>query len=152
MTPATRRLVHLVRRWWGSLSSSAPSPADEGWAHANLLEGERLVFDAMSVQDRRHAISVARRFVDLSPDSPRDDVAAALLHDVGKTHSDLSTALRVLATVVGPRTRRFREYHDHETIGLDMCHRAGSTERTLSLLEGRGNQRVVDALRRADDI
>jgi hypothetical protein len=53
---------------------------------------------------------------------------------------------------VGPRTRRFREYHDHETIGLDMCRRAGSTERTLSLLEGRGNQRVVDALRRADDI
>ncbi|MEY3618971.1 MAG: hypothetical protein RL726_1669 [Actinomycetota bacterium] len=152
MTPATRRLAHLVRRWWGSLSSSAPAPVDVDWAHANLLVGERFVFDAMSIHDRRHAISVARRFVGLRPDSPRDDVAAALLHDVGKSRSDLSTTLRVLATVVGPRTRRFRDYHDHEAIGLDMCRRAGSTERTLSLLDGRGESDVIDALRRADDI
>ena len=152
MTPATRRLVHLARRWWGSLSPAAPSPTDEAWAHANLLEGERLVFDAMSVPDRRHAVSVARRFVDGWPGAVRDQVAAALLHDVGKTHSGLSTAERVVATLVGPRTRRFRDYHRHESIGLDMCRRAGSTEQTLSLLAGRADARILEALRRADDI
>ena len=152
MTPATRRAVHLMRRWWGSLSSAEPSPTDEGWAHANLLEGEWLAFERMSAPDRRHAIAVARRFVDLCPESGRDQVAAALLHDVGKTASNLSTAQRVLATLVGPRTRRFRDYHDHESIGLDVCRRAGSSEQTLSLLEGRGPRHVVEAMHRADDI
>ena len=95
---------------------------------------------------------MARRFVDLCPVASRDHVAAALLHDVGKTRSDLSTGERVLATLVGPRTRRFREYHDHERIGWDMCREAGSSPATLDLLAGRADPAVVDALCRADNI
>ncbi|MCE2764882.1 MAG: hypothetical protein LW627_10235 [Ilumatobacteraceae bacterium] len=152
MTPATRRAVHLMRRWWGSLSSTPPSSVDSAWVETQLSTGEKELFGNMTVADRRHAILVARRFLVSRPDASREQVAAALLHDVGKALSDLSTGRRVLATIVGPRTRRFRDYHDHERIGLEMCRRAGSNEETLSLLAGAGDPGVLEALRRADDI
>lgn len=95
---------------------------------------------------------VARRFVELFPVATRDHVAAALLHDVGKSRSDLSTNARVLATLLGARTKRFRLYHDHEAIGFEMCRQAGSTAETLGLLAGTAELDIVNALRRADDI
>ena len=55
----------------------------------------------------------------------RAEMAGALLHDVGKVQSGLGTWGRVAATVVGPRTRRFRQYHDHEQIGASMAAQAG---------------------------
>ena len=152
MTPATRRAVHLMRRWWGSLRANEPSAADTDWAATFLLPGERELFASMSTADRSHAIVVARRFLQRQPDADRDHVAAALLHDVGKTRSDLSTGRRVLATIVGPRTERFRDYHEHEIIGLSMCRKAGSSESTITLLEGRADAGIVESLRWADDI
>ena len=80
----------------------------------------------MTVQDRRHSILVARRFVEFAPEASRAEVAAALLHDVGKLASGLGTFARVVATVVGPRTDRFRPYHDHERLGAEMLAAAGS--------------------------
>ena len=79
-------------------------------------------------------------------------IGFSLLHDVGKTRSDLSTGRRVLATIVGPRTERFRDYHEHEIIGLSMCRKAGSSESTITLLEGRADAGIVESLRWADDI
>jgi hypothetical protein len=146
------RLGHLSRRWWGSLSTSPLTSIDDEWVTGQLLVGERRIFDAMSLADRRHAVAVARRFVARCPAANRCQIAAALLHDVGKTRSGLSTSQRVLATLVGPRTRRFRVYHEHETIGLEMCRGAGSASETLELLAGRGPIDVVEALRRADDL
>ncbi|MFZ9930216.1 MAG: hypothetical protein ACO3GZ_05360 [Ilumatobacteraceae bacterium] len=146
------RLAHLVRRWWGSLSTRPLSTEESDWVAAHLSEGERDIFERLSVADRRHAVLVARRFLDLCPSASRDHVAAALLHDVGKTRSALSTGERVLATMVGPRTHRFREYHDHERIGWVLCREAGSSPATLDLLAGRADPLVVDALRRADNI
>ena len=60
-----------------------------------------------------------RRFLELRPAATRPQMAGALLHDVGKVQSGLGTWGRVAATIVGPRTRRFRQYHDHEQIGAD---------------------------------
>lgn len=152
VTATTRRLAHLVRRWWGSLRATEPSAADIDWVETHLSSGEKELFARMTVVDRRHAILVARRFLDARPDASREQLAAALLHDVGKIRSGLSTSRRVLATVVGPRTRRFRDYHDHEKIGVELCRRAGSHEVTLSLLAGVGDPGVLEALRRADDV
>jgi len=150
--PTARRFVHLVRRWWGSLSSAPPTATDQRWAEERLTSGEIVLFATMSAPDRRHAITVARRFEMLLPDASRDQLAAALLHDVGKTVSDLSTFERVVATLVGGRTRRLRQYRDHEVFGLEMCREAGSSEQTLALLRGDDRAEIVDALRRADDI
>ena len=80
----------------------------------------------------------------------RDETAGALLHDVGKLDSDLGTLARVLATIVGPRTDRFRRYHDHEKIGADLLVAAGSSPLTVELVLGRG--RAAPALAEADNI
>ena len=104
----------------------------------------------MSAPDRRHAISVARRFQSLDGSWIRDEMAGALLHDVGKVESGLGVLGRVVATIAGPRTERFRRYHDHERVGADMLAAAGSPTVTVDLVLGRG--RAAAALAEADNI
>jgi hypothetical protein len=142
-------LGHLARRFAGSVSRRPPSASDEAWAREQLLEGERVLWAQMSAVDRRHAIVVARRF-DAAGEWTRDELAAALLHDVGKLESNLGTMARVAATVVGPRGRRFRRYHEHEELGATMLARAGSSPVTVALVRGQG--RAAAALRIADDV
>jgi putative nucleotidyltransferase with HDIG domain len=105
----------------------------------------------MSVADRRHSIQVARRF-EASGEWSREEVAGALLHDIGKAECGLGTFGRVVATVVGPRTERFRRYHDHEQIGADMLASAGASPVTVELVRGGGSAPAAQALRAADDI
>ncbi len=143
-------VAHLARRFIGSLSSAEPDSASVSWARAHLLEHEWQMWSAMDVRDRRHSLTVARRFTDNTGHPPRAAVAGALLHDVGKTEARLSTLLRVVATVVGPRGARFRAYHDHERLGAERLERSGSDRVTVSLVRGEGEW--ADALRRADDV
>jgi hypothetical protein len=140
---------HLAKRFLSSLSSRAPDPADSAWAESQLLGGELQLWRRLSVADRRHAIAVARRFEPMGSWT-RDEIAGALLHDIGKLDSDLGTASRVVATVVGPRTARFRSYHDHERIGAEMLAGVGSATATIELVHGHG--RAAAALLAADDI
>ena len=100
--------AHLVRRFVGSLSRRPPSPADEGWVRGWLAGSEWALWVQMGVADRRPAVLVARRFVDRRPAATRAEMAGALLHDIGKIDAALGTFARVVATVVGPRTDRFR--------------------------------------------
>jgi hypothetical protein len=144
------KLVHLTKRFTGSLSSREPDAHREAWARDQLLPGELALWVRMSAADRRHSIEVARRFRAIVETPTRDELAAALLHDVGKVECGLGTFGRVAATVVGPRTDRFRAYHDHERIGLRLLEEAGSTEPTLTLARWEGPHAA--ALREADDI
>jgi hypothetical protein len=148
----SRRLpgAHLARRFATSLSSAPPDAADEAWAHGHLGAGERALWDRMTASDRRHSIEVARRFVDRRRGATVDEVAGALLHDVGKIEAGLGTLGRVTATVVGPRTRRFRRYHDHEAIGAQLAAAAGADPVTVALIAGHGP--AAADLRVADDV
>jgi hypothetical protein len=141
-------LRHLARRFLGSLSRRPPPTADRDWAHSWLREGERELWDSMPAVDRRHSVEVARRFHERRP-ADREEIAGALLHDVGKTASGFGTLSRVIATIVGPRTKRFREYHDHEAIGAAMAEAVGSDPVTVALVRGEGP--AADDLQAADD-
>ena len=141
---------HLARRFYGSLSSAPPTDVATTWAHSNLLPAEIALWDTMCVQDRRHSVDVARRFADSADSVSRDQIAGALLHDVGKTDSGLGTIGRVLATVVGPRGTRYASYHDHERIGSEMALRAGSDPATVELIAGHGP--AAETLRRCDEV
>jgi len=143
-------VFHLVKRFVGSLSAAAPPVHDEVWAESFLLDGELVLWCRLGNVDRRHAIQVARRFEALGSWT-RDEMAAALLHDIGKAVSQLSTLERVAATILGSRTTRWREYREHERIGLELCREAGSTAVTLAML-GDEPSNAVTALRRADRI
>jgi hypothetical protein len=141
---------HLVRRFITSLSRREPDAADTAWADSQLLDGEVQLWHRMAAADRRHSIIVARRFESSGGPWSRAEIAGALLHDVGKLDSELGTFGRVLATVVGPRTARFRRYHDHERLGADLLTAAGSSQATIDLVRGIGQASTV--LRDADNI
>jgi hypothetical protein len=147
MSPA--HAGHLARRFITSLSRREPDVADTAWVDSQLLDGESRLWHAMTAADRRHSITVARRF-EASGDWSRDEIAGALLHDIGKLESGLGTYGRVVATIVGPRTERSRRYHDHERLGADLLAAAGSSDVTVDLVLGRG--RAASALAQADDI
>jgi hypothetical protein len=129
---------HLAARFFTSLSSAPPDPAEDEWALSNLLPGEQALWRRMSNQDRRHSAKVGRRFATARPTATRAEIAGALLHDVGKLECGLGTWGRVIATLAGPRTARFRSYHDHERIGSVLAEQAGSEPATVDLIAERG--------------
>ena len=142
--------AHLAKRFVTSLSPAPPPAVDVAWAREHLLPDERLLWARMPAPDRRHSIEVAHRFVARRPAATRDEIAGALLHDAGKIEAGLGTFGRVVATVVGPRTTRFRRYHDHEALGARLAEAAGSDASTVALIEGRGP--AAADLRAADEI
>jgi hypothetical protein len=139
---------HLAARFVTSLPATPPSVADEIWVDEHLLAGERALWVRLSNQDRRHSAAVARRFGTRRPEATRGEIAGAILHDVGKVECGLGTFGRVAATLVGPRTKRFAAYHDHEAIGAAMAEAAGSEPATVDLIAQRGP--AFDDLERSD--
>jgi HD domain len=142
-------LNHLAHRFFWALSPSGPGPSDEAWALVHMLPGERQLWERMSGPDRRHAIGVARETTQLlgmaSP--PREVLAAALLHDVGKVESGFGTFARAAITsvaIVFGRSRvrawadhgtasgrnRYRarvgSYFNHDQLGARLLERVGS--------------------------
>ena len=122
------------------------------WVHSILSQDEFDLWNNMMAQDRRHSVMVGRRFVRHRPSASKVEIAGALLHDVGKSAACLGTLARVVATLVGPRTSRFRQYHDHEQLGATMLRSVESDELTISMVEGSCGAELKEALRRADDI
>jgi hypothetical protein len=138
----------LARRFVGSWSRAEPAAEDVDWAVVNLTEAEWRLWSQMAVQDRRHSIEVARRFVSVAPAAAQPEIAGALLHDIGKQVAGLGTFARVVATIVGPHGSRFRDYHAHERLGAELLLAAGSHPATIELVLGHGPW--VAALRQAD--
>ena len=138
--PTVRRLA---------VASRAASPRTTAWVDSQLLDGESQLWQRMSARrpsplDRgRPPLRVERlRWT-------RDEMAGALLHDVGKLDSGPRHGRRVVATIVGPRTRRFRRYHDHERIGADMLARGRVRPTiTVDLVPSATDSRGIGARRR----
>jgi hypothetical protein len=132
-------LIHLARRFVGSLGRRPPSDTDEVWARSFLLPGESALWSRMSNPDRRHSVGVAREAVrQLCERAERPVVAAALLHDVGKVQSRLGTFGRVGATLAGAVAGRDRfhgrigDYLRHDELGSHLLEVAGSDPLTVT--------------------
>lgn len=138
--------LHLVRRFFGSLSPRPLAPADDAWVGEVLGDGERDLWNRMPLADRKHAAGVAREVAQMLDDPSRAVLAAALLHDVGKIESGLGTFGRVLATVVGAAVGRDRAaawpgdglrgriaaYLRHDRVGGELLALAGADPVTIT--------------------
>jgi hypothetical protein len=138
------RRLHLVRRFFASLLPIGPEAADDAWARGQLSETEQELWSRLGRVDRRHSVAVARRVEsDLGERATRPVLAAALLHDVGKTIPDLGPFGRVVATlsemVAGAETahqwvqtkgltRRVGQYVLYPELGVDLLKMAGSDD------------------------
>ena len=145
-------IAHLAKRFVLNLMPSQVHEIERQWVHSVLSQDESALWNNMMVQDRRHSVMVGRRFVKHRPTATQSEIAGALLHDVGKSVARLGAFGRVIATLVGPRTNRFRQYHDHEQIGATMLRSIGSDELTISMVEGSCVGELSQALNRADYI
>lgn len=116
---------------------------------ASVLSGPELeLWQQMSGPDRRHSVGVARRVErSLGHEAGKEVLAAALLHDVGKTVARLRTYGRVVATVSAAvaghemayswsRSRGFVRrvglYLRHPELGGDLLALAGSDPLTVA--------------------
>lgn len=141
-------IAHLSRRFVGSLRPGGPPGPEADWARSHLSDAERELWDSMSGPDRRHSVEVARRVERaLGHEASRPILAAALLHDVGKTVAGLRTYGRVVATLsamVGGHsmadhwarkrgfTRKVGLYLMHDEFGADLLELAGSDPLTVT--------------------
>jgi putative nucleotidyltransferase with HDIG domain len=119
---------------------------------STLSAGEYEMWIRFNKADRRHSVEVANRFVALRPGATRNEITGVLLHDIGKIASNLTTLQRVVATIVGPRTKRFSLYHQHEEIGVDMLRQAGSHSEVIEIINQTCNADVSAAFLAADNI
>ena len=160
------KVLHLARRFVGSLGRSGPSAEDQAWARSFLLPGESALWSRLSNPDKRHSVTVAREVArQLGDRVTRPVLAAALMHDVGKVPSGLGTFGRVGATVVRTVVGRDRpqgrigSYLRHDEHGAHMLEVAGSDVLTVTwaaehhLPPDRWSlePRVAAALKAADD-
>jgi hypothetical protein len=143
--------IHLIKRAFGSFSQSPPNPIEIAKAQDVLNQAEFKTWTEMQNRDQRHSIAVLDRFDELAPTALQTERAAALLHDVGKNVSGLGFITRVVATLVGPRGKRFTDYHNHEALGAELLI-AISDPRTVDLVRGAANDEASRLLRVADDI
>ena len=142
--------MHLVKRFVQSLSTRELDADEMELVNRLLSPSELRLWNAMSLPDRRHSLKVLDRFISFQPDATHGEKVGVALHDVGKIESGLGTYGRVLATLFGPRTKRFAVYLDHEAIGARLLRECGSDEDALGILESSGRPAAIDAYRRAD--
>jgi hypothetical protein len=145
-------MMHLVRRFVRSIGGRQVTEQQLLWVSEVLNQSELALWKQMSNPDQRHSVYVGERFVALLPNATQQEIAGVLLHDIGKIESKLNTFERVVATIVGPRSSRFRSYHDHERIGVELLTQAGSLETTIGVLNGCAPMEVTQAFRDADHI
>jgi putative nucleotidyltransferase with HDIG domain len=124
--------------------------ADTRFAAAVLTPAELGLWTEMDARDRRHSVAVTKRFVAACPGALREEVAGALLHDVGKSGASLGRVGRSVATIVA-LTPTMRRYRDHERIGAEMLAAVGAHHRTIELVAGTASDAIAVALRAADD-
>jgi putative nucleotidyltransferase with HDIG domain len=119
------RVTHLVTRFAGSIHPPLVADTDLVWIRSVLTEPEFDIWDEQPRADKAESLAVARRAqATLSQGDTAPFIAAALLHDVGKTRARLGavgrSAATIVAAVVGhPRVRSWA------TTKRGWCHRVG---------------------------
>jgi len=155
-TPGLERfepeMLHLVKRFFGSLATAPVSDSDQEWVHDVLNVSELDLWRSQAIVDQRHSFDIAKRFVILRPQASRDEIAGALLHDIGKIEADLGIIARVVATVLPLPTRRFSSYRDHQRRGAELLKTIRCSETSIALVAGHPDSEALRALCQADEI
>lgn len=154
-----RAVPGKLARLGRSLARAQARPQD-AWALAFLTPAEAGVYCAMDPRDREHACRVARRVQREHPGVPEELLAAALLHDCGKSGRPYRVWERVTVGLVPYRlAERFplgalRVRVRHPELGAALLRAAGARERVAELVERHhapGADAEAALLHRSDD-
>ncbi len=152
------------------------SPVDDALAREHLTPPLYALYRTMRRSERQHSLRVLRDLRDQGYSDP-DLLAAALLHDVGKTRAPFSIPEKVLVVLVkafAPRLYRrwgsdssrgwrrpFAVSTQHPAWGATIVAQAGGTPRTIELIRHHADplpgppasdtERLLLALQQADE-
>ncbi len=142
------RVPYRARQFLQALTAR-PGVQDHIQAKVHLAANLHPLFETMTRAEQAHGLRVLRRLLDQGQRDP-DLLAAALLHDVGKTRAPLTVWERivvVLARKLTPRLVRrmgqseplglrkaFVVAERHPQWGADMLERAGGSLRLVRLV------------------
>lgn len=130
------KIARLAR----SLRADQAAP-DDAFAASFLEGGEGVVYLAMDPRDREHACRVAKALRTVRPHAPTHLVAAALLHDCGKSVRPYRVWERVLAGLVPMRFAQrlpvsfVQVRARHPQLGADMLRAAHARPEVVRLVE-----------------
>ncbi len=144
-----QNVKHLVTRFFGALTSSLLGPVAQAEISEVLPRDQAALFWEQDQIDQRHAYEVAVRVRQSIGDDPAAFVAA-LLHDVGKRHSNAGPIGRSLATVLDsvrlPLPADWRRYRDHGVIGAADLQEVGADGLAVAFAKGdRDGDDSIDA-------
>ncbi|MFC4427981.1 HD domain-containing protein [Deinococcus navajonensis] len=135
-----RAYAGKVRRLSRSLRETDAHPEDD-WARTHLTPEEQRVYDSMDARDREHACRVARHLLREHPAAEPEVVAAALLHDCGKSVRRYAVAERVLVGLIPNRLSRLLPpvgalgvRANHPELGARLLAHAGARPRVARLV------------------
>jgi hypothetical protein len=144
----TVRVVYRVSQAWHLLTARV-RPEEQQFIAVLLPPAARALFATMSVGDQRHCLNVCYALQEQGC-KDRDLLAAALLHDVGKSDGRVRFWMRPvivlmralapgllqrIAAVPRPFWRRpFHAAWHHAAIGADLAAAAGLSERAALLI------------------
>lgn len=114
---------------------------DDHWAQTYLTPGEYRIYMGMDARDREHACRVTRHILREHPGSSPELIAAALLHDSGKSVRRYSVIERVLVglipnrlTHVLPPIGAIGIRAAHPELGAQLIAHAGGRPRVAQLV------------------
>lgn len=166
----------LTQLWWNL--TAAPLPVQVRSEIESILNpAQAELFYRFQEPDQWHAYRVYRTIVDSGQTQP-DLLAAALLHDIGKTEVKLSVWDRILIVVAGAllpgKTKQWGQEVDlgwkrpfavrshHPRWGASLARAAGSSEITIDLIQrhqdsllgraGSADDTLLRQLKWADDL
>ena len=171
--PAIYRVRQFMR---ASGTWLRPARVDQELLNQHLSPPAVALFQSMPGYDRQHALAVFRTLVEAGHDEP-DLLAAALMHDVGKSRVP-GAGIRVWHRVVtvllqslwpellerigqdrpGSWRRPFFIQQHHASLGAELAEQAGCSPVTVELIRcheeanGRGTDRLLAALQAADSV
>ncbi|WP_034338473.1 HD domain-containing protein [Deinococcus misasensis] len=132
-------MLGKLKRLSKSISAAQAQPEDQ-WAKSILTPEEYGVYIQMDPRDREHGTRVARTLQKDHPEAENPLIAAAILHDCGKSIRPYRVLERVLVGLVPYRLSKYvasegvKVRFAHPEMGSDMLQEAGARPEVVRLV------------------
>lgn len=114
---------------------------DDVWAHFYLQTLEFEFYQRIDPRDREHGLRVAKQLLEAHPNAREELIAAAILHDCGKSVRSYHVLERVLVGLIpygkgaGSRFEPIRVRNQHPQIGAELLRKSGGRLEVARLIE-----------------
>ena len=140
-------MLGKLKRLGRSFLRSQAQP-DDVWANLFLTRAELTLYLKMDPRDREHGVRVAQALEKDYPNARAELIAAAILHDCGKSIRPYSVLERVLVGLIpyrlsaGWTLEAVKVRNEHPARGAEMVRFAGGRDEVALLIEKHHNPRA----------